>query len=79
MYPLKLYPVRLPEKHLEMIKDIARNRGQNVSVVMREMIATGLSAFSTIPSLKEVYRQVETHERELTEIKKALLKKGIIE
>jgi len=76
---VKLYPVRLPEDHLRKIKDIAGNKRQRVSVTIRELIADSLGAYSTIPSMKELARQVERHEKDLAEIKKALLKKGIIE
>lgn len=76
---MKLYPVRLPEDQLQKIKDIARNKHLKVSVFMRELIAEALGAYSTIPSMTELARQVERHERELSEIKKALLKKGVLE
>lgn len=69
---------RVPKKHKQMLQDLAKNRGVKDAVIYREAVEQFISSYSTIPSLKEVYRQVETHERELTEIKKALLKKGII-
>lgn len=70
---------RLPKRHKEMLRDIARNRGVKPPHVYREAITQYLSAFSTIPSVKELARQVERHEKDISEIKKTLLKKGILE
>ncbi len=69
---------RAPKKHKEMAKDIARNRGVKDAVIYREAIEQYLSGFSTIPSLKELDRQVQNIQKEVNDIKKALLKKGII-
>lgn len=70
---------RAPKKHKKMLQDIARNRGVKDSVVYREMAEQYLSRFSTIPSLKELSRQVDKHEKKLVEIERTLLKKGIME
>lgn len=70
---------RCPKKHKQMLQDIARNRGRKDAVIYREMVEQYLSAFSTIPSVKELDRQVQKHEKEISEIRKTLLKKGILE
>lgn len=75
---MKVYPIRIPEKHLQMMFDIAKNRGVHRAELFREAISEFLGTYSTIPSLKELSRQVERHEKEISDIKKALLKEGVI-
>jgi len=70
---------RAPQRHKDMIKDIAKNRGVSYSQIMRESLEEYLSGYSTIPSLKIVAQQVERMQRKLNEIEKALLKKGILD
>lgn len=69
----------LPKKHKEMLRDIAKNRGVKDAVVYREMVEQYLSRYSTIPSLSEIARQVEKHEKKINDFERALLKKGILE
>lgn len=76
---MKVYPVRIPEKNLQAIKDLARNRGVPTAEVLREAITEYLGGYSTIPSMKELSRQVDRHEKEISDMKKVLLKKGLIE
>ncbi len=69
----------VPKKHKQILDDIAKNRGVKKAEIYREAVVQYVSSYSTIPSLKELYVQVERHERDLSEIKKALLKKGVFE
>ena len=70
---------RVPPKWKQILDDVAKNRGFKKAKIYREAIEQYVSSYSTIPSLKELYGQVERHERDIAEIQKALLKKGIIE
>jgi len=70
---------RAPKKHKQMIEDLARNRKLKQADVLREALVQYLSSYSTIPSLKELDRQVQNIQKDVDEIKKALVKKGIIE
>ncbi len=70
---------RAPKKHKEMLQDVARNRGVKDAVVYREMVEQYLSTYSTIPSLKQINNQVQKHEEKITQIERALLKKGIVD
>ena len=70
---------RAPKKHKQMLQDVARNRGVKDAVVYREMVEQYLSTYSTIPSLKQINNQVQKHEEKITQIERALLKKGIVD
>lgn len=75
---MKTYPVRYPEDHIQKMQDIARNQHKKTADVFREAVKQYLGGYSTIPSLKEVDRAVQTLQREMGEIKKALCKRDIL-
>lgn len=79
VYYMQVYPVRYPKKHIKMMEDIAHNKGVKVAELFREAINEFLGTYSTIPSLKEVFMQVDRHEKKLAKIERALLKKGIVD
>lgn len=76
---MQLYPVRLPEKHLQILKDIARNQGKKTAVVLREAVAEYISTYSTVPSMKQLSTQVERNRHKVIEIEKVLIKEGLME
>jgi len=70
---------RAPKKHKEMIKDIAHNKGVKEAAIYREALEQYLGSYSTIPTLKQLWNQVEKHEKRLNDIEKASLKKGVLQ
>ena len=70
---------RAPVKHKQMIRDIARNLKKSEATILREALEQYLSGYTQIPTLKALWNQVERHEKDIFEIKKALLKKGVLE
>lgn len=70
---------RVPKKHKQILDDIAKNKGFKKAKIYREAIEQFVSTYSLIPSLKELDRQVQRINKDVDEIKKALLKKGIME
>lgn len=66
---------RAPKKHKEMIKDISRNQGKKEAEIYRDAIEQYLSGYSMIPTLKELWNQIEKHEKRLNDIEKAMVKR----
>jgi len=60
MPPLKLVNIRVPKEDDDRIGDIARNRKKTKASVYREAITDYISTYSNIPSLKEVWRKLES-------------------
>ena len=67
---------RAPKKHKEMIKDIAHNQGKKEAELYREALEQYLGSYSTTPTLKQLWNQVEKHEKRLNDIEKNIEKKG---
>lgn len=70
---------RAPTKHKQMIRDIARNLKKSEAIILREALEQYLSGYTQIPTVKQLNEQVQRHEKDLSDIKKALLKKGVLE
>jgi len=60
-----------------MISDIARNQGKKEAALYREALEQYLGSFSTIPTLKELWNQVERHEKRLNDIEATLKKERV--
>ena len=69
---------RAPKKTKEMIKDIAHNKGVKEAEIYREALEQYLSSYSTIPTLKALWNQLERHEKRLNDIEKTSSKKGVL-
>jgi len=70
---------RVPKKHKRILDDIAKNKGFKKAQIYREAVEQFVSSYSRIPSLKELDRQVQRIDKDVATIKKALLKKGVLE
>lgn len=70
---------RVPKKHKQILDDLAKNLGFRKAKIYREAVLQYVSSYSMIPSLKELDRQVQVIQKNVDEIKKALLKKGVLE
>jgi len=70
---------RADKKIVQMLIDIAKGQSIPVSEALRRAVEEYVSGFSTIPSMKQLNEQVQRHETAIAEMRKALVKKGIME